>query len=306
MLRVALFTGLLVASTGTVVAQSAPVRTVEADSPEGRTIASNRAVPPPTATIRYGKRPLNTGQLRIPTGKGPFPIAIMIHGGCFTAEMGEEAMESTSEMLRQRGIATWDIDYARGGNPGGGWPGTFEDIRDGVDYLPRLAKRYRLDLSRVTAVGHSAGALFASWTAARPKLPAPWTAKPGAMTIHSMVAIDGPSTLAPMVGIDKMVCGKPVIVPWMGGTPTEMPEAYKLASAADYLPLGVRQMLVFADLGEFMRPYLAVAKASGDEVVTLTPPKADHFDIVTKGMPNGELVADWIAYYAFQPPKPKG
>lgn len=49
-------------------------------------------------------------------------------------------MEGFSEMLRKRGIATWDINFARGGNPGGGWPGILEDIRDGVDYLPRLAK----------------------------------------------------------------------------------------------------------------------------------------------------------------------
>lgn len=55
-------------------------------------------------------------------------------------------MEGFSEMLRKRGIAAWDIDYARGGNPGGGWPGILEDIRDGVDYLPRLAKLYPLDL----------------------------------------------------------------------------------------------------------------------------------------------------------------
>lgn len=64
-------------------------------------------------------------------------------------------------------------------------------------------------------IGHSADALFASWTAARAELPAPWTANRSAMTLRSMVAIDGPSTLAPMVGIDQMVFGKPVIVPWM-------------------------------------------------------------------------------------------
>lgn len=300
MLRPALFVSLFL---GAATASFAQERSVPAASPEGKARAANEAAPPPTATIRYGTRPLNTGQLRMPRGKGPFPVAIVIHGGCFTAEMGGVAMEGFSEMLRKRGIATWDIDYARGGNPGGGWPGTFEDIRDGVDYLPRLARRYPIDLSRTTVIGHSAGALFASWTAARAKLPAPWTAKPGAMTLRSMVAIDGPSTLAPMVGIDRMVCGKPVIVPWMGGTPAELPEPYKLASAADFLPLGMRQMLVLAELGRFMRPYVAMAKASGDEVVTLTPPRADHFDVTTPGMPNGELVADWIAHYAFQPPK---
>jgi len=31
--------------------------------------------------------------------------------------------------LKKIGIATWNIEYRRLGNPGGGWPGTFEDVR---------------------------------------------------------------------------------------------------------------------------------------------------------------------------------
>ncbi len=32
--------------------------------------------------VAYGKDPLQFGDLRLPEGKGPYPVAIVIHGGC--------------------------------------------------------------------------------------------------------------------------------------------------------------------------------------------------------------------------------
>ncbi|SOB80978.1 alpha/beta hydrolase fold [Sphingomonas guangdongensis] len=295
---ISLLASALLATVAAPAQTGAPQRTPGPD--EQRTIDADRTAPPPTATVRYGADALRSGELRLPKGKGPFPVAILIHGGCFVAEMGGTGMQGFAEMLRARGFATWDIDYRRVGHAGGGWPGSFEDVAAGVDYLPTLAKRYPLDLSRVTTVGHSAGALFALWAASRPKLPAPWTPRAGRPPIRSAVAIDGPGTLASLVGPDVQVCGKPVIVPLMGGTPAERPKPYRIASAMDHLPLGVTQLLVFSELGPFMQPYAARARAAGDPVLTLSPPNADHFDIVTRGTPNGEAVADWVAANAFK------
>ena len=57
------------------------------------------------------------------------------------------------------------------GDPGGGWPNTFVDVALGIDHLRELATSHRLDIDRVFAVGHSVGANFAIWAAARPKIP---------------------------------------------------------------------------------------------------------------------------------------
>lgn len=260
---------------------------------------TDAAAGPPTATVRYGPDALRSGELRMPMGKGPFPVAIVIHGGCWVAEMGGTGMQGFSEMLRKRGIATWDIDYRRVGHKGGGWPGTFQDVAAGIDHLPVLAKRYPLDLSRVTAVGHSAGALFSLWAGARGKLDGRWRSRAGAPRFRSVVAIDGPGALAPMVGVDKQVCGRPVIVPLMGGTPAERPAEYRIASPSEHLPLGVPQLFVLGELSTFMMGYVEQARASGDPVKTLSPPGANHFDIVTAGAPNGEAVADWIKANSF-------
>ena len=41
------------------------------------------------------------------------------------------------------------------------------------------------------------------------------------------------------------------------------------------------------------------ARKAGDTVEVLSPPKANHFDIVTPGLPNGDATVDWIAANAF-------
>ena len=155
------------------------------------------------------------------------------------------------------------------------------------------AKRYPLDLTRLTFVGHSAGAHLALWAASRQQLGDSFGGS-HAIKPRSVVAIDGPGALAPFVGIDAQVCGKPVIVPLMGATPAEQPDRYKIASPADHLPLGVRQLLVEGELGPLMKPYAAAAKAWGDSTTVLEPAGADHFDIIVPSTPNGAKVVEFI------------
>jgi acetyl esterase/lipase len=264
--------------------------------------AEQAATRAPDLVERYGPDDLRSGELRLPAGKGPFPVAIVVHGGCWLAKMDSvKGITPLAEALRARGIATWSIEYRRLGDPGAGWPGTFEDVAAGMDHLAKLAERHPLDLKRVALVGHSAGAHLALWAASRPKLGAPFAA--GAVRPTTVVAIDGPGALAPFVGIDEQVCGEPVIVPLMGGAPAAKPAEYRAASPAAHLPLGVRQLIVIGDFKPFMSPYVEAAKASGDPVETLSPEGANHFDIVTPGSANGKAVADFIAARAFAKPE---
>lgn len=260
------------------------------------------AAPKPDAVIRYGSDSLRSGELRVPAGPGPHPVAIVIHGGCWLSRLGGTGMQAFSESLRRRGIATWDLDYRRVGHAGGGWPGTFEDVKAGIDHLPKLAAAHRLDMSRVVIVGHSAGAHLALWAASRAKLGGDWVPGKEQPKPLAVVAIDGPPVLAPLIGADAQMCDEPVIVPLMGGTPDDRPEQYRLATPAAHLPFGMKQMLVVGTLGQVIEPYAQAARAAGDEVLVLSPEKADHFDIVTPGLPNGDAVGDWIAANAFGPP----
>lgn len=270
--------------------------------PSFATLAAARTtVSKPALVERYGPDDLRRGELRLPRGEGPFPVAVLIHGGCWTAAMDDmTGLAPLADALTARGFATWNVEYRRLGNPGGGWPGTFEDIDGAVDHVRDLARRYPLDLKRVIVVGHSAGAHLALWAASRPRLKDK-IAGANPLPLAAVAAIDGPGDLAPFAaGIDKQVCGAPVIAPLMGGTPAERPAEYRLASPQDNLPLHTRQLLVQASLGELMQPYVAAARRSGDPVETLAA-GTDHFDIITPGTPHGREVVDFIATRALPP-----
>jgi acetyl esterase/lipase len=128
-----------------------------------------RPRPAPTTTIRYGEDPLQVVDLWLPAGDGPHPVVLMVHGGCWQTEIADRRiMNWIADDLRLRGIAVWNIDYRGVDRRGGGYPGTFEDAAAAVDAIRVDAVRHRLDLSRLVAVGHSAGGHLALWLAARP------------------------------------------------------------------------------------------------------------------------------------------
>lgn len=113
---------------------------------------------PPDRRIAYDTHLSQYGELRVPTGSGPHPIAILIHGGCFKAAYASlRDLSPMADALKQMGIATWNIEYRRLGQDGGGWPGTYLDVGRAADHLRTIAPEFALDLSRVIVVGHLPG-----------------------------------------------------------------------------------------------------------------------------------------------------
>jgi acetyl esterase/lipase len=257
----------------------------------------------PTVVQHYGPDALQFGELRLPAGRGPFPVAVVIHGGCWTK--GLATCRNTAPIasdLTKSGIATWNIEYREVGDAGGGWPGTFLDWGAAVDYLRTLAKTYPLDLSKVVVLGHSAGGHAALWIAARHRLSADSPVR-GAdpLPIEAAVSIDGPGDLAGFVGFDAQICGESVVVPLMGGTPAEKPELYRQASPQALLPLGVPQFLVSAVVltSDKAQKYQELAQAKGDRVEVLTL-DTGHFELIAPGNKAWEAVKRLILDKAFR------
>lgn len=191
--------------------------------------------PEPTAIHQYGDGPLQFGELRIPEGAGPFPVAVTIHGGCWLDRLGEGSITPAAAALSEAGIATWNVEYRRLGHEGGGWPGTFLDVGAGIDHLRVLAEDYPIDLSRVVLVGHSSGAHLAVWAAGRRGLPPESEIRGGSpLPVAAAVGIDGPMDLAAWneAGLDVRVCGDTVISSLMGGSAAVYPSRYQHASPA--------------------------------------------------------------------------
>jgi acetyl esterase/lipase len=248
---------------------------------------ANAQVPTGARRIAYGTDPLQFGELRVPSTQGPHPVAIVVHGGCWVAKLGDmderavaiDNMRPVAAALTDAGIATWNVEYRRLGNVGGGWPGTFQDVARAADFIRTLAGTNQLDLTQVIAIGHSAGGHLAMWLAARPKLPKTsdlYMSNP--LSLNGVVNLDGPSDLKATLSVQQPICGSPVITNLMGGSADEQPERYRAASPIALLPLGVRQE-VFAGrmFAAQVAPYERAAKDAGDTLHTTVLANAGHF-----------------------------
>ncbi len=250
--------------------------------------------PPADARLSFGEDPLQFGELRLPGGPGPYPVAIVIHGGCWRAKFGLSYMRELAAALTENGIATWTVEYRRVGNDGGGWPGTFNDIAQGADYLRSIADKHRLDLERVIAVGHSAGGHLALWLAARPTLP-PGTAVSASMPLE----IQGVLALAPAPDIsilhDKKVCGH-IIDKLMGGSPAQYPDRYRLGDPMNLTLAGVQQTLIIGKFDDAWAPsarrYVDVAHARGETIQVIEASESGHFEMVRPSTTSWPLVIE--------------
>ena len=129
--------------------------------------------PSPNERFSYGGSAYQFVELFQPRGRGPFPVVVLIHGGCFKNEyQGMPQMRSVAAALSSQGIAVWSIEYRGLDEPGGGYPGTFQDVNAALDMLAAQAERRHFDIDRMIAVGHSAGAYLALWIAGRSLIPA--------------------------------------------------------------------------------------------------------------------------------------
>lgn len=241
------------------------------------------AAPPPDQRIAYGTAPHQFGHLRLPKGAGPHPVVLFIHGGCYLSQYTISHVGALEQALADEGYAVWSIEYRRVGDEGGGWPGTFQDVGHAADHLQTLAKDHPLDLQRIVAAGHSAGANFAMWLATRHRLRAD-----SPLRVERPLKIGGVLGLTPapdLAGLHAQgVCGN-VIDRLMGGSPARVPERYRDVTPAMLAPIGVPQVLIIGALdrswGPAGRAYQPIAEAAGDtQVRFVEAPASGHFDVI--------------------------
>lgn len=251
---------------------------------------SMAAVVPDTAPMRlaYGAAPEQYGELRLPAGRGPFPVAVILHGGCFLASMATARyVAPLADALRHAGIATWNVEYRSVDSPGGGWPETFRDAGRATDHVRALARRFPLDTTRVIAVGHSAGGVLALWLGARRSLP-PDAAlfSPGPLPLRAVVALGADGDLPPIATVLTNTCKVPVVDRLLGADSATRRTRLGEANPVDMPVSHVRQVLIIGDKDAFETPalrdaYVGRARARGATVDVIPLPGAGHFDVAS-------------------------
>jgi acetyl esterase/lipase len=249
--------------------------------------------------INYGTDAQQFGDLRLPKTQGLYPVAIIIHGGCWLSNYATvQNTAALASALTAAGIATWNIEYRSVDNPGGGWPGTFQDVALAIDYLRTLAKTYPLDLKRIVIIGHSSGGHLALWAAGRERLPknSPlYTSNP--LKVRGVIGLSAPGNLR--YAIQEKLCSAWPITKLVGGTPEEVPDHYKIASPSEMLPLKVEQVLITGAQDKIVPPkygqaYEKEARQSGDKVKMIVVENAGHFELIAPGTTAWPTVEDAI------------
>lgn len=255
-----------------------------------------RPRPEPDGTIAYGDDQMQKADLWLPAGPGPHPTVLMVHGGCWQTEIADRRIMSwIADDLRKRGIAVWNIDYRGVDRTGGGYPGTFADAAAAADSLRTQAPVFKLDLSPLVAVGHSAGGHLALWLAARrgvnrrpasPLIPreSPILAA-DPLRIDTVVSLGGLPDLELAATPPGSGCGTEVIEKLVGPPTLSSRNVYADTSVPRLAPLGIRQVLINGLQDRiiptaYAEDYAAQMRAAGDRVKVRMIDNTGHVELI--------------------------
>jgi len=245
----------------------------------------SRSATAPDLTLRYGDLPDQVADVRLPSENGPRPLVVVVHGGFWKAEFDRAHAGPQSVGLADAGYVVATVDYRRVGQPGGGWPGTFDDLAALTDAVPELVKTAlpdRVDTTRTVLVGHSAGAHLAAWAAARHRLPkeSPWQrSDPLDVSVVSLAGVLD-LELSERLGLGGHAASR-----LLGGSPRHQRDRYALANPTALLPTGVRLIAVHGTGDdtvpvEMSRRYVDRAQTAGDQVELVEIDDCGHYEVI--------------------------
>ena len=176
--------------------------------------------------------PLELLLLRSPaTGQYRRPTMVVIHGDVWRDGAPDEAMDVSRHFAR-RGYTVAALDYRRA--PRHRYPAQIDDVRAGLSLLRDSARAWGIDTGRVALVGRSAGGQLALLAAYQPRSAG---ARP-LLPIRSVVAFYAPTDLAGLYRDyprPDPFDVRAVLRDYIGGSPDDMPEAYRAASPMSYV-----------------------------------------------------------------------
>ncbi len=192
--------------------------------------------------------------LELPTGAGPHPLVVLLHGGGW--EGGHRsAMQGEMRALAARGYAAATVSYRLTAGSRDVFPAAVQDVRCAVRWLRANAPTLDVDGARIGALGFSAGAHLASMlgvAAAQPTLDhaaagggAGWRCLApgsGAPAVQAVVSVAGPQDLR--VNGPYTQEQARLVTNFLGAFPGDAPELAALASPIVHVGPGAAPFLL--------------------------------------------------------------
>lgn len=101
----------------------------------------------------------------VPEGVGPFPTAILVHGGGWTKGDKQTYIKPLFAPLGEAGFAWFTINYRLA--PTHQWPACLDDVETAIRWVKAHASEYKVDVNRIALIGESAGGHLVSMAGTR-------------------------------------------------------------------------------------------------------------------------------------------
>lgn len=247
-----------------------------------------RPAPPADATVRYGPEPEQVFDFRAPTEPTAAPrrLVVVIHGGFWRSEYDRTHTGPLAADLAGRGYPVAQVEYRRTGQPGGGWPGTFDDVAAAVAgacaYAASVLPPDRMAEGPPVLIGHSAGGQLALWYAA-----------------VAPQRVTGVLALAPVADLaeaHRLDLDGGAVAALLGGDPDRFPHRYAAVDPCRLTPARIPTVILHGALDqqvplELSRRYLARAPAASRAAIRLAElPACEHFGLIDPRSPAWPMV----------------
>jgi acetyl esterase/lipase len=239
---------------------------------------------PSAGTRSYGSDPAHVYDVLPPAAGAPAATGtvVVVHGGFWRAAYDRQHALPEAQAFADKGFHVVLAEYRRVGMPGGGVPGTLDDVRNLL-----VSVSAQGDLPKpLVLVGHSAGGHLVTWVAGQP-----WARDRGVVGVVSLAGvIDLGAADRLHLGDDAtrdFVGSGPGTPAWtsadpMSNLPPTVPVRLVNGADDDTVPLGV------AD------DYVAKATAAGGDVTEEVVEGADHFAVIDPGSKAFDHVLDAV------------
>jgi acetyl esterase/lipase len=169
-----------------------------------------------------------------PKGAGPNPLVVILHGGGWVSG-SRTGFRDEARLLAGLGYTAASLDYRLASNAANVFPAAVEDVRCAVRYLRQNAADFKIDPTRVAAIGESAGGHLAAMLGVASDVAGldgscPFTGQSPA--VNAVVSYYGPTDLRDPEDLPNL---QTQVTKFLGNPPQDDPAEAALASPVTHV-----------------------------------------------------------------------